>query len=479
MYLVDRIIERCENSSRDWREGVTGGRTLRITQEDYDACGKEELIEEVQRLERAGLLTVKKWVVPDSDVELVAYQVEHLPDFYRLADSESGEEYWPKQAKVNYYIRMIDQELSEGFQKEWIENYLEKLKERIAEGDLPKNIEKLEKYLDCYRGLDSLEEPMMKRIFSKRYLKDSKIFEREMERNVVTAARRYCPEITADMDIQTVLEQLLIEENSQELAVKGPLKLKIWKGSEAKRVDLSDFTYGVVLNSQTVKHAMVEVEQPALKKIVTIENKTNYLAMEYDPEILYIYSHGYFSPLEREFLKKLQRVIEGKDVEVFHSGDMDYGGIRIFEYIQKHIFPGIKPLQMDVETYEKYEEYAKTISKETMEKLEKVNVPLLEELKEKLLETGKGICFDYAALTAAMLRSRDIPCKLQIGYAGTVKHAWISIYIRSRGWVDKAVEFSGDSWSRMDPTFDSNSKEDASIRQYIGDDENYTVQFTR
>ena len=100
MYLVDRIIERCENSSRDWREGATGGRTLRITQEDYDACGKEELIEEVQRLERAGLVTVKKWVVPDSDVELVAYQVEHLPDFYRLADSESGEEYWPKQAAM-------------------------------------------------------------------------------------------------------------------------------------------------------------------------------------------------------------------------------------------------------------------------------------------------------------------------------------------------------------------------------------------
>ena len=98
---------------------------------------------------------------------------------------------------------------------------------------------------------------------------------------------------------------------------------------------------------------------------------------------------------------------------------------------------------------------------------------------DQTLETGKGICFDYAALTAAMLRSRDIPCKLQIGYAVTVKHAWISIYIRSRGWVDKAVEFSGDSWSRMDTTFDSNSKEDASIRQYIGDDENYTVQFTR
>lgn len=95
------------------------------------------------------------------------------------------------------------------------------------------------------------------------------------------------------------------------------------------------------------------------------------------------------------------------------------------------------------------------------------------------LKSKKGICFDYAALTTAMLRARDIPCKLQIGYAGTVKHAWITVYIRSKGWVDKGVEFSGDSWSRMDPTFDSNSQDEETIQQYIGDDDNYSVQFTR
>ena len=98
---------------------------------------------------------------------------------------------------------------------------------------------------------------------------------------------------------------------------------------------------------------------------------------------------------------------------------------------------------------------------------------------DETLQTGKGICFDYAALTAAMLRSCDIPCKLQIGYAGDIKHAWINVYIRSRGWVDKAVEFSGDSWSRMDPTFDSNSEDKDTIQEYIGDNDNYTVQFTR
>ena len=49
---------------------------------------------------------------------------------------------------------------------------------------------------------------------------------------------------------------------------------------------------------------------------------------------------------------------------------------------------------------------------------------------DEVFTSEKGICFDYAALTTAMLRSQDIPCKLQIGYSGDVKHAWIDVYIR-------------------------------------------------
>ncbi|MDY4693301.1 MAG: transglutaminase-like domain-containing protein [Blautia sp.] len=109
---------------------------------------------------------------------------------------------------------------------------------------------------------------------------------------------------------------------------------------------------------------------------------------------------------------------------------------------------------------------------------ENVNTGYLPDV-DRTLKTGKGICFDYASLMTAMLRSRDIPCKLQIGYAGSVKHAWIDVYIRSRGWVDKAIEFSGESWSRLDPTFDSNSEDKETIQEYVKDSDNYTVQFTR
>lgn len=112
------------------------------------------------------------------------------------------------------------------------------------------------------------------------------------------------------------------------------------------------------------------------------------------------------------------------------------------------------------------------------EKAKTVQAGYLPDIDETLA-TGKGICFDYAALITAMLRSRDIPCKLQIGYAGDVKHAWIDVYIRSRGWVNKAVAFDGDSWTRLDPTFDSNADDKETIQSYIGDGSNYTVQFTR
>ena len=47
---------------------------------------------------------------------------------------------------------------------------------------------------------------------------------------------------------------------------------------------------------------------------------------------------------------------------------------------------------------------------------------------DTILDTKTGICFDYASLMTGMLRSQGVPCKLVIGYAGTVYHAWISVW---------------------------------------------------
>lgn len=55
---------------------------------------------------------------------------------------------------------------------------------------------------------------------------------------------------------------------------------------------------------------------------------------------------------------------------------------------------------------------------------------------DRTLNTGKGICLDYAALMAAMLRSQGIPTKLVVGYRGENYHAWVSVYLPESGWVD-------------------------------------------
>lgn len=76
---------------------------------------------------------------------------------------------------------------------------------------------------------------------------------------------------------------------------------------------------------------------------------------------------------------------------------------------------------------------------------------------DNVLSTKKGICFDYAALMTAMLRSQNIPTKLVVGYAGSEYHAWINVYVSGEGWVDGVIYFDGKNWELMDPTFASTS----------------------
>jgi len=95
---------------------------------------------------------------------------------------------------------------------------------------------------------------------------------------------------------------------------------------------------------------------------------------------------------------------------------------------------------------------------------------------DEVLRRGKGICFDYAALMAAMLRSQGIPTKLVIGYTGELYHAWISVYSEESGWMDNIIFFDGHDWQLMDPTVGANVSS-ANLMDYIGDGTNYTAKF--
>ena len=95
---------------------------------------------------------------------------------------------------------------------------------------------------------------------------------------------------------------------------------------------------------------------------------------------------------------------------------------------------------------------------------------------DETLETGMGICLDYSALMCTMLRSQQIPTRMEIGYAGTAYHAWLSSYIDGVGWVNGLIHFDGSDWSMMDPTFAASNSADY-LESFIGDGDNYVLKY--
>jgi DNA topoisomerase VI subunit A len=78
----------------------------------------------------------------------------------------------------------------------------------------------------------------------------------------------------------------------------------------------------------------------------------------------------------QKLLKELSRYLAEcpYQIEVFHTGDIDYGGIRIYEYLRCHFFKDLRPYLMDVATY------------------------------EANLDLGTGFSLDYAKQLAALLQ---------------------------------------------------------------------------
>ncbi|MCL2753874.1 MAG: transglutaminase-like domain-containing protein, partial [Defluviitaleaceae bacterium] len=92
---------------------------------------------------------------------------------------------------------------------------------------------------------------------------------------------------------------------------------------------------------------------------------------------------------------------------------------------------------------------------------------------ERVLEIRRGICFDYASLMTAMLRSQGIPTRLVIGYVGDVRHAWISVYSEGSGWINNVIQFNGNTWRIMDPTFSSTGNQSEEVRNFVGTGANH------
>jgi len=96
---------------------------------------------------------------------------------------------------------------------------------------------------------------------------------------------------------------------------------------------------------------------------------------------------------------------------------------------------------------------------------------------DETLSSGTGICFDYAALLCAMLRSVDVPCKLAVGDSGGVYHAWVEVWCETPGDLPGPIPIEADTWTLLDPTFVSSQSRSGDIIAYVTDPGNYAAKY--
>jgi transglutaminase-like putative cysteine protease len=96
---------------------------------------------------------------------------------------------------------------------------------------------------------------------------------------------------------------------------------------------------------------------------------------------------------------------------------------------------------------------------------------------DRVWRARMGICFDFAAITTAMLRSSGIPTQLVVGYVGDVYHAWINVWVEDEGWVIATIFFDGEAWNLMDPTFAAGASSPERLQRFIGDGSRYVAKF--
>ena len=397
------IIEKAECDS--YRAGTRSKQWhIEADQKLLDAVGgRSVLLRQAGELEKLTGISGKiivKWKAVRTEIEKITVSSDAIPLLCQVEQIEDPRE-----------RQLLQMELTESWksrvaQADWLIPYYDHILERLNSGKLVKDVPGLEDPLFFLFLNKTAEErePLYRRAFSAQVCtiwngiaqtkqSESKItptkrFEKIYQSAVLSVLKQYSPLYEEGMSDEELLTAHGILTYAQTLEFKGAVSYRI---DDGPAISTAAQIYGTMFNKQTLENA-VPISIVGIRQIMTIENKANYEKMQFRPDTLYIFCHGFFSPPERKFLS---RVVElaGTDTEYFHWGDMDYGGIRIFKFLQKNLFPKLKPWKMDVTDYKMALQMGASISLETdkRERFEQMDAGVLTPLKEAILKNGKEI----------------------------------------------------------------------------------------
>lgn len=397
------IIEKAECDS--YRAGTRSKQWhIEADQKLLDAVGgRSVLLRQAGELEKLTGISGKiivKWKAVRTEIEKITVSPDAIPLLCQVEQIED-----PRERQLSQ-MELAESWKSRVAQADWLIPYYDHILERLNSGKLVKDVPGLEDPMFFLFLNKTAEErkPLYRRAFSAQVCtiwngiaqtkqSESKItptkrFEKIYQSAVLSVLKQYSPLYEEGMSDEELLTAHGILTYAQTLEFKGAVSYRI---DDGPAISTAAQIYGTMFNKQTLENA-VPISIVGIRQIMTIENKANYEKMQFRPDTLYIFCHGFFSPPERKFLSRVV-ALAGTDTEYFHWGDMDYGGIRIFKFLQKNLFPKLKPWKMDVTDYKMALQMGASISLETdkRERFEQMDAGVLTPLKEAILKNGKEI----------------------------------------------------------------------------------------
>jgi hypothetical protein len=373
--VLTTLVDRYENRRDYSTEEKSPRRTLLKVDTgrffDYhhpsDATYRRTFNAEMQQLEKDRLIGLEWEQFSEGEyLQRIILAESALPRIYQLLNRRSKIElYRDAEIIVSQWKKTAPPEL-----EQFYNCTLEKLQalEKLPGSLKPGRDKELN---DILAGLHAVFEPrdgdIAKRLLSVRLYGDSKRWQ-ALEQQITMIIKEFnLIEPGGTEDSAEALAERGIVNNPGQINLAGPLVFS----TSAGQVDLQAFYPDLGLSTEMA--ADLTVASCPAEVVVTVENKTSfYQYVRCMPDAhLAIYLGGYHNPPRRKLLRELDRYFEknNRRVSFYHWGDLDYGGITIWQSLVEKTGLSFQPLFMDEETYLKHLAYGQPIDDSYCRKL--------------------------------------------------------------------------------------------------------------
>jgi hypothetical protein len=289
----------------------------------------------------------------NKELDSIDLHVESVSDIYKFIKRVNPEvvrcevlEYLTSYVSSNHIINEFIKAISNRLQKfQSVQSYFD-------------NLDDLKLYIKAIEAMSSLEEDTLKRNFSKKIFNDSKLFEK-IEKKVLKIIREFANDDIDDND--ELLSFYHLVKTPTFAYIKGKLTIKV----KNQVIDLSKYGHEIALSSSALLD--FDVMEVSTKKVITIENLTTFVTFN-DPEYIVVYLGGFHNNVKRKLLTKIYN--HNTEMAFFHFGDIDAGGLLIFEDLVSKTNIPFNPYMMDIATLENHKDYWRTLTQNDKKKLE-------------------------------------------------------------------------------------------------------------